>query len=454
VALRALPAAVLAAVIACHAVVAAQTRFVPSGTTYRVFLSSGEPLPSYGEPALVGDRVIFNLLLGASDGTPEVRLVSLPAAGVDTERTTRYVQAMRAAHYAATRGEADFAALTAEVARVLDELTAATDARRRLSLATNARRALLEWSAAHYQYRAPDIRELAGLFDEVIAELRIAAGEPGVSFDLVAGAPALEPLLPEPTARETVALALSAARAADVGVDRVEILRRAEDVARESGDTTAVRTVGATLAEEVKAGTAYAALISALQTRADAARRRGDVVAVRRLAEELDRRDRQLGEKRPAEVAAFRQQLASTVAATQEFRRALDAHTRQRGALLRYDGQVQPLLARFARVRPVLTVLRDMTGVTPGQLASLESEVGQIERLLAAVRPPAPQVGIHANFRSALRIAIEACARRRQATSSRSPAMQEASAAAAGAILLSEQVRHDLASSLRPPTIQ
>lgn len=454
VAVRVLPAAVLMVLLAGVVVVAGQARFVPTGTTYRVFLDTGEPLPSYGEPALVGDRVIFNLLLGASAGTPETRLVSLPASGVDTERTTRYVHAMRAAHYATTRGEADYAALTAEVARVLDEIAAAPDARRRLALATQARRALLAWSADHHQYRAADIRELAGLFEDVIAELRIAAGEPGVSFDLVAGAPLLEPLLPEPTARETVALALSAARAADFGVERVEILKQAEVLARDSGDAAAAQTVRSSLAEEVKAGTAYGALLSALQARADAARRRGDVPSVRRLTDELERRDQQLGRKRPGEVEAFRQQLSSTLAATEAFRRALDAHARQLGALQRYDTQVRPLVARFTRLEPTLAALREMGGVTPGQLSTIENEARQIEAALAAIRPPAAQLAVHATFQSALRIAREACTRRRLATSSRSPEMREASAAAAGAVLLTQQVRRDLAASLRRPTIQ
>lgn len=454
VAARVLPTAVIIATLFCPALLIGQSTFVPSGTTYRVFLTSGEPLPSYGEPALVGDRVIFNLLVGASAGTPEVRLVSLPSSGVDTDRTTRYVHAMRAAHYAATRGEADYAALTAEVARVLDELTAATDARRRLTMATNARSSLLAWTTEHYQYRARDIRELAALFDDVIAELRVAVGESAVSFDLVASPPPLETLLAEPTARESVALALAAARAADVGADRVEILRLAEDIAGQSGDQAAQRTVASTLAGEVKAGTAYASLIAALQSRADIARSRGDVAGVQRLTQELERQDRQLGQRRPGEVQAFKDQLSATLESTRAFRRALDAHTRQLGSLRRYDLQVQPLLTRFSRLESVLTTLREMRGITPAQLAAAELDLQRLERDLAAVRPPAPQLGVHATFQSVLRIAREACARRRQATSSQAPAMREASAAASGALLLGAQVRRDLTASLRRPTIQ
>ena len=454
VASRVLPAAWLLATLAWPTAAVAQAPLAASATTYRVFLATGEPLPSYGEPALVGDRVIFNLLIGSADDVRDMQLVSLPASGVDTDRTARYVHAMRAVHYAATRGDADYAALTAEVARVLDELAAATDAGRRLALAESAQRSLLAWSADHFQYRAADIHELAALFDDVITELRAAAGRPGVSLTLVAGEPPLEPLLPEPTARESVALALAAARTADVGAERVDILRRAADVAEKTGNAAAARTAEATLAEEVRAGTAYASLIAALRTRADAARRRGDVAAVERLADELDRRDRQLGRRRPAEVQALSGQLSAAVEATRAFRRALDEHTRQLGALRRYDSQIRPLLARFDLLATTLIALRDMRGITPNQLTTVETTVQQVLRDLATIRPPAAQLSVHATFESVLRMAHEASQRRRLATSSQAAEMREASAAASGALLRGGQVRRDLAASLRRPAIQ
>jgi hypothetical protein len=444
---------VLVAVLVASMTTAAVWSQGASGTTYRVFLRSGEPLPSYGEPVFVGDRVIFNLLVGSPDGR-DVQLVSLPASGIDTDRTLRYAQSMRASHYAATRGEADYAALTAEVARVLDQLTAIADARRRLALAEGARRELLAWSEAHFHYRMDDIRELASLFDDVITELRIAAGAPGLAFELVARPAPLEALLPEPTPRESAALALVAARTADIGAERVDILKLAASVAETVDDPAVQRTISQTLAAEVNAGTAYAALISALRTRADAARRRGDVAAVQRLTTELARQDRQLGHRRPAEVRDFNAQLTSTVAATRAFRAALDAHTRQLAALRLYDQRVQPLLGRFDRLGPVFNALRDMVGITPARTSGADAELLRLTNELGAIRPPTQQAGVHASFQNVLRIAREALARRRQARSSQAAEMREASAAAAGALLLAGQLRRDLAASLRRPTIQ
>lgn len=435
-------------------VVSAQSAMPASGTTYRVFLTSGEPLPSYGEPVLVGDRVIFNLLVGSSDAADDVQLVSLPVAEIDSDRTLRYAQAMRASHYGATRGEADYAALTAEVARVLDQLTAITDARRRLRLAEDARRELLLWSEQHYQYRADDIRELALLFDDVIVELRIAAGEPSVSFQLVARPAPLEPLLPTPTVRESVALALTAARVADVGTERVEILKKAAAATDRVGDAVVQQTVAEALAGEVKAGTAYASLISAMRARSDEALRRGDVASVERIARELERQDRQLGQRRPAEVREFNAHLAATLEATRTFRAAVDAHARQLSGLQRYDQGIRPLLDRFDDMAPLLTALREMRGLSQAQVSAGEADILRLGRDLDRVRPPLAQASVHAAFQNVLRIAREAFVRRRQARASQSAEMREASAAAAGALLLVQQVRVDLAASLRRPTIQ
>lgn len=432
----------------------AQPATPASATTYRVFLTSGEPLPSYGEPVFVDDRVIFNLLVGSSDGSQDVQLVSLPASGVDGERTTRYAEAMRASHYAATRGEADYAALTAEVARVLDQLTAINDPRRRLALAEGARRQLLAWAEDHHQYRSEDIRELAMLFEGVIAELKIAAGESGVTFELVARSASLEPLLPPPTLRETVALALTAARFADIGAERVEILRRASGVAARMADPNVRETVSAMLEEEVRAGSAYASLISAMRARVDAARLRGDVDALERISRELERQDQQLGQRRPTEMREFHAHVAATLAATRAFRAALDAHTRQISGLRRYADGVTPLIDRFDRMGPTLLALREMRGLSAVQLSTTDADLLRLGRELDMVPPPLVQANVHATFQNVLRLAREAVVRRRQARSSQASEMREASAAASGALLLAGQVRRDLVASLRRPTIQ
>jgi chromosome segregation ATPase len=207
------------------------------------------------------------------------------------------------------------------------------------------------------------------------------------------------------------------------------------------------------LQEEISAGSAYAALLSALRTRAEAARERGDVAAVARLLDELERRDAQLGRRRPAEVAALRRDLESTIDAVKAFQAALASHKRQLAAARTYERRLAPLFDRFDSLEEHLTTLKEMGGITPGQISLAEAELLRIAQELDGIRPPESLAGVHTAFGNVVRLAQEAFARRRQARSSRSNEMREASAAAAGAMLLIEQVRADLAASLEPPVL-
>jgi hypothetical protein len=420
---------------------------------YRVFLKSGEGLPSYGEPAVVGDRVVFNLLVGAPNEAPRLQLVSLQTTRIDLVRTTRYQESKRALFYGETRGEAEYAAMTSEVARALDQLATVPDPRRRLALAEEARRHLLEWSEEHFLYRASDIRELAGLFDDVINQMRLAVGEPAVTMDLSAPAPVREKLMPAPTRRQSVTLALVAARTADIPEERIGILKLAADPAKAVSPQLA-RLVTTRLATEVRAGTAYASLTAALRLRAAAARRRGDVAAVRRLKQELDRRDRSLGRKRPAEVKALTAELDQTIKETRAFRQALDEYTRQRSTLRAYHAKLRPILSGLAGATPMITAVRELHAATRTQLSSTELRLRMLQQQAQTIQPPRALAGMHATLVSALRMAREALTRRQLDGTRTALAPGPASSAAAGALLLAQRAREDLDASLRPPTVR
>ncbi len=70
----------------------------------RVFLADGSVIVSYGEYARVGERVVFSMPLGGEPETPGLQLVNLPASVVDWDRTARYADSARAAHYARYSG--------------------------------------------------------------------------------------------------------------------------------------------------------------------------------------------------------------------------------------------------------------------------------------------------------------------------------------------------------------
>src|ERR1051325_10156121 len=126
-------------------------------TLLRVFLRDGTSLVSYGEPARIGDRVVFSMPTSAA-AHPPLHLVALAVSRVDWDRTTRYGASARAAHYIATRADADYAALSNQIAQALNEVTFTSDPARRLAIVERARTGLAEWPQNHFNYRQNEVR--------------------------------------------------------------------------------------------------------------------------------------------------------------------------------------------------------------------------------------------------------------------------------------------------------
>src|ERR1051325_3130726 len=103
---------------------------VDDATLLRVFLTDGSSLVSYGEPARVGDRIVFSMPTAATPAPP-LPLVNLAASRVDWERTNRYSEAARAAHYFNTQAEFDYSELSGRITAALDQLTQTGDVARR-----------------------------------------------------------------------------------------------------------------------------------------------------------------------------------------------------------------------------------------------------------------------------------------------------------------------------------
>src|SRR5206468_4559672 len=120
-------------------------------TLLRVFLKDGTALVSYGEPARVEDRAVFSMP-AASGPNPPLHLVDIAASRVDWERTQRYAANARATRYLQTRAEADYAALSNQIAAALNDVTLTSDPARRLAIVETARKVLAEWPHSHYNY--------------------------------------------------------------------------------------------------------------------------------------------------------------------------------------------------------------------------------------------------------------------------------------------------------------
>jgi hypothetical protein len=342
------------------------------------------------------------------------------------------------------------------VKRALAELTAITDPKRRLELAEDARRRLLAWSASTYGYRGAEVREMAGLFDEVIAELRAAAGERQFTLDLRSGPlPASEPLLPAPSLAESIALALAAAGAVDSSDDRLAILRAASTLATTDPAAAEVRArVARELELEAKAGAAYAGLAADVRARAGEARKRGDPDAVSRTIETLRTRDQELGGRRPTLVSTLMAELEALLSSVRTYRAAMDRYVAVRRSLLAYERQVRPMMSGLDGLVPVLAAVRDVRFTAYERLERAGGRLKTLIEAMQTVTPPDDLADVHATLLSAMRMADHACARRRLSVAIRSRVVaEEASSGAAGAMLLAAQAREQLVARLYPPKI-
>src|SRR5437763_5240398 len=142
----------------------------------RVFLKDGPALVSYGEFARVGDRVVFSMPLGPADAVPPLHLMDIAADRVDWDRTNRYAESARTLHYISTQAESDYTALSNDVAQTLNAVALAPDAAKRLALVESARNTLADWPRSHFNYRSGEVRQMLGMLDDAIADLRAATG--------------------------------------------------------------------------------------------------------------------------------------------------------------------------------------------------------------------------------------------------------------------------------------
>jgi len=437
---------------------AARQQSIDADAIFRVYLKTGQALPAYGESALVGDRVVFTLLLDASPARTSLQLMSLPAANVDVDRTRRYANTIRAKHYAATRGELDYAAMSQEVQRTLGQLPAVQDPKKRLEMALEAKKRLMTWAEGTYGYRAGDVRVLTNLFDEVINELRAAAGEKEFSLDLRVGQSDLEPepLLPPPTLRECIAMALAAAMAADTVDDRMAVLNAAVAAA---GDDPAAADLRNALTRELgddsRTTAAYESLVSEVRTQADAARKKGDVAGIEAAITTLAARDQELGARRAPMVAALSTELNAMLEATRTYRARVDRYLKVRGTLLAYERQVRPTMSGFDGLLPILASVRDTRYTSYERLVVASARLASLQAALVGVEAPEDLVDVHASLASAIQMAAHAVERRKRGISTANSTYDtEASTAAAGALMLAQLAREQLVVRLYPPKIQ
>ncbi len=425
-------------------------------TLYRVFLRDGSTVVSYGEFARVGDNVVVTLPLGGAAATPDLQLLSLPAAAVDWEKTDAYADSARAARYAQTRGPDDFARLNEAVSIALSDIAQVADSPRKIAMAAEARQNVTRWAAEHYGYRARDVAALAALFDSVIAEAR---GTPNADLTLVAGMaePPSAPLLPVPSQQESVEQAMRAASLVTDAAERTSLLRSIQHVlgsidARPSWATEMAVRVDAAVAVEERTDRAYRTLI--LGTLAQAQRYAGaaNVTGVEQAVRRILREDDRLGQRRPNEMASALAALDAQLDAARRLRLARDSFAARADVIRAYQRAIAEPMAIMRTARPALDDIRRLAGPSRARVVTLSAQTATALQRLTSARVPAEASAAHDLLRNAVTLASQAADGRLKAIASGN--MQQAwdaSSAAAGALMLFDRAAEQLRLLTAPP---
>jgi hypothetical protein len=328
------------------------------------------------------------------------------------------------------------------------------------------------------------------VLDEVIAGLRAKATNTRFDISLVAGVvpPPAVPLLAKPSLQDSIAQVLRLATMADSPAERVELLRSA-DAAIDGVVGTASAAPGTAKAGTAKAGGAnasaagtsgeaggaewaiaarasirrsieaeaaidrdYAALASRVLARADRRMRRADVRGLTRLRDDVLKRDARLGGKRPQQLDALLETLNQRLDAAQRLRLARDRWALQAETFRLYRRAIGAWVDVLRRAEKPLNDIRALAGPPAVVLAELEGRFARLDPDIRAVMVPVELRGTHASLVSAWQLADTAIEQRQRAIARNDMDLaRNASAAAAGSLMLFERVQMEITRSLEVP---
>ncbi len=432
-------------------------------TLFRVFLKDGGSLVSYGEFARVNDRVVFSMPTSALPN-PRLTLVDLAADRVDWDRTNRYAESARAAHYIETRAGADYVALSNQVSASLNAVAAETDLDTRIAIVQRARQTLADWPAMHYNYKLDEIRQMLGMLDEAMADLRAkGTGQ----FDLTLStytdtAGAAEAMLPTPTPQGAIEQTLLAAKVADSPDERTTLLGAAlesldadADVLPSEWLSTTRAETAALVATEQRIDRQYRALSTQMTALARQRAEAADVRGIDRLFARIYNRDAVLGLSRPEIVNALVSEVQKQLDAARALRLARDHWALRAPALRAYGVAIAPALGAVASLKAPLQAIEDLSGSSAATLASIDRVVKASLAEASAVEPPPELQAAHAMLVSAMDMAGQASRLRREAALAEDMTKAtDAASMAAGALSLAAEARADIRRLLLPPKLR
>ena len=175
---------------------------------------------------------------------------------------------------------------------------------------------------------------------------------------------------------------------------------------------------------------------------------------IQRLVGETAQLDQALGSARPDVVKALLDSLDGELDAARRLRLARDQWALQAGDYRRYRRSIALSMARFTRLKPALSDIKALAGSSSGSLATIERLAKQIRRTIVKVTPPDDLVATHALLVSAADLAVNAAGIRREAALAGDIARAwDASAAAAGSLMLTDRARTEIQTLTRIPQL-
>lgn len=435
-----------------------------SSAWFRIFLESGEVIATPTEFTRIDDVVLLQLPLGVADGAPETRSVTLAASQIDWAKTEAYRESVRRARFDAAGGARAFAAFSEEVAATLRQVAEVPDALERIRRLESARARLAQWPTLHHGYRAAEVNETLSVIDDLLNGLRAAAGQQTFSLALTASAhpPAVDAspvVLEPPTVQEQVAQSLTVAPLVTDPVERLRLLESAALLLDHQGaalDPEWARDARSharrQISREHRVTRAYARLRTWMLEKTTRLLALADVRGLMRLREDVQKRDARLEHARPDEMQALLGTVDARLEAARRHRLQLERWAERRPVLERYAGVVRRHVAASDALLRALEDVKALSGPGPALLTQAEGRLAGARADAGLLDVPDEARQLHQTWMSAQQLATRALQTRRAAMRSGDlPQAWEASAAAAGALLLLQQLRTELAGLVQPP---
>jgi hypothetical protein len=395
---------------------------------------------------------------------PQLQLVSISADLVDWQQTDDYSDSTRARRYLATQAESDYAALTGELGQALNDVVLTGDPVARLAIVEKARKTLAEWPQNHFSYRQDDVRQMVGMLDEALADLRAAAGASRFDLNFVAGVPPpkpLAPLIPSPTPREAIEQILLAARLAESPVERVSLLTVAVGALDRDAAVLPAEWMGKTratalidISREVRIDREYqsfgARMLKLAKLRAEAA----DVRGVFSVLTQIRAKDESMGSHRPEVIDALLAEVETRLDAARRLRLARDHWAFRLPAIRRYLAAIDGALRDFGKLKQPLDDIKTLAGGQPGVLSAVRRIAEGILNTVSDIVPPDECRTAHELLVSAAQLADSAALIRRDAVrTSNMTRAWNASSAAAGSLMLGARAESEIQALLRRPQL-